>query len=129
MAPDQTLPSPFAEPITPAQILFSFRGRIPRKTWWTWGVLGLLVVAVLGTLLLGIVGVSEETAGAVVNLVILWPALAISVKRWHDRDKSGWWVLVNLIPVIGFLWVLVENGLLRGTPGSNRFGDDLTGEV
>jgi uncharacterized membrane protein YhaH (DUF805 family) len=126
--PEATPPS-LAEPMTPAQILFSLRGRIPRKTWWLWGVLALLVAAVGCTLLLGIAGVSAETAGLLVNLAVLWPAIATSVKRWHDRDKSGWWVLVNLIPVVGLIWVIVENGCLRGTVGPNRFGEDLTGRL
>ncbi|MDH5331954.1 MAG: DUF805 domain-containing protein, partial [Aquincola sp.] len=57
------------------------------------------------------------------NVLLLWPALALSVKRWHDRDKSGWWVLVALIPFIGWLWMLIENGVRRGTVGPNRYGD------
>ncbi len=60
----------------------------------------------------------------IVNLLLVWPALAVSVKRWHDRDKSGVWVLLNLVPVIGWIWALIDNGFLRGTKGPNRFGDD-----
>ena len=48
----------------------------------------------------------------------------VSVKRWHDRDRSGWWVLLNLLPVIGWLWALVDNGFVRGTRGPNRYGAD-----
>lgn len=59
---------------------------------------------------------------AIVGLLIIWPSLAIQVKRWHDRDKSGWWVLIGLIAVIGGIWVLVECGFLPGTAGTNRFG-------
>ena len=51
----------------------------------------------------------------------------IERKRWHDRDKSGWWALLNLIPVIGTLWILIECGFLRGTYGGNRFGPDPLG--
>lgn len=58
------------------------------------------------------------------SIAILWAGLAVSVKRWHDRDKSGWWILIGLIPVIGTIWVLVENGFLPGTAGPNRFGPD-----
>jgi uncharacterized membrane protein YhaH (DUF805 family) len=53
---------------------------------------------------------------------LLWPSMAIMVKRWHDRDKRGWWALVVFVPVIGWIWALIENGLLRGTAGANRFG-------
>ena len=57
------------------------------------------------------------------NLLLVWPAVVVSIKRWHDRGKSGWWVLVTLIPFVGWLWALIENGLLRGDAGANRFGD------
>jgi len=56
------------------------------------------------------------------GLVAIWMKLAVLVKRWHDRDKSGWWMLVGLIPVIGGLWILIECGFLEGTRGSNRYG-------
>jgi uncharacterized membrane protein YhaH (DUF805 family) len=58
----------------------------------------------------------------VVNLLLLWPALAVSIKRWHDRDHSGWWVLIALVPVVGWAWMLVANGFLAGTDGPNRYG-------
>ncbi len=58
----------------------------------------------------------------IVSLILLVPNLAIAIKRWHDRDKSGWWILIALIPIIGWIWALVETGFLAGTPGPNRFG-------
>lgn len=106
-----------------AWLLFSFDGRIGRKTWWLWGVAAMLGMGVLLSALLGIAGLSEQVINVVVNLGLLWPALALSAKRWHDRDKSAWWLLINLIPFVGWLWALVENGLLAGTPGANRFGE------
>jgi uncharacterized membrane protein YhaH (DUF805 family) len=114
---------PWLEERGPREIFFSFDGRIGRRTWWLYGVGAMLGLGVIGIALLRIAGFGETTAQGVVNLVLLWPALAVSVKRWHDRDKSGWWVLLNLVPVIGQLWVLVENGMLRGTRGRNRYGD------
>ncbi|MBV7329929.1 DUF805 domain-containing protein [Chloroflexi bacterium TSY] len=54
----------------------------------------------------------------------LWPNLAVSAKRWHDRDKSGWWSLIVLIPIIGVIWMLIEVGFLEGTNGPNRFGPE-----
>jgi uncharacterized membrane protein YhaH (DUF805 family) len=118
-----------AEPMTPAQILFSLQGRIPRRTWWLYGVLGLIGFSFVAGLLLGIAGVPEEVAGALPSLLILWPSIAVSAKRWHDRDKSAWWILINFVPIVGFVWALVENGFLRGTAGPNRFGADLTGRI
>ena len=59
-------------------------------------------------------------------LVALIPTVIVYIKRFHDRDKSGWWVLVTLIPIIGAIWILVELGFLKGTPGPNRFGPPVT---
>ncbi|MDH4289059.1 MAG: DUF805 domain-containing protein [Aquincola sp.] len=105
------------------QLLFSFDGRIGRRTWWLWGVAALLGLGLYATVLLRVAGLSAATTETTVNVLLLWPALALSVKRWHDRDKSGWWVLVALIPFIGWLWMLIENGVRRGTVGPNRYGD------
>jgi len=116
--------NPFAERMPPMQLFFGFRGRLSRRQFWLYGVLALLGLAVLGQGLLGIARVRAHTADLIVNLLLVWPALAVSVKRWHDRDKSGWWVLVNLVPVIGWIWALIDNGFRRGTAGPNRFGED-----
>jgi uncharacterized membrane protein YhaH (DUF805 family) len=51
-------------------------------------------------------------------------SLAVFAKRWHDRDKSGWWSLILLVPFIGSIWALVECGCLPGTEGPNRYGAD-----
>lgn len=118
-----------AEPMTPGQILFSPHGRIPRRTYWLYGVLGLLGFSFVTGALLGIAGVNEQVASGLPSLLILWPSIAVSAKRWHDRDKSAWWILINFIPLVGFIWALVENGFLRGTEGPNRFGADLTGKI
>jgi uncharacterized membrane protein YhaH (DUF805 family) len=115
---------PFAEAMPPWRMFFSLRGRVSRRDFWLFGVLALIGLAVLAHALLGIARVPPQTADLIVNLLLVWPALAVSVKRWHDRDKAGWWVLLNLLPVIGWLWALVDNGFLRGTTGPNRFGDD-----
>lgn len=120
--------SPFADPMSTAQILFAFSGRVPRRVFWLYGVLGPLLVSVIVEMLLGIVGVSDRRAEAFTTLLIAWPCTAVSVKRWHDRDHSGWWVLVYLLPLVGVVWTLVSNGLRRGTVGVNRFGADMAGE-
>jgi uncharacterized membrane protein YhaH (DUF805 family) len=109
------------EPMSPRQILWRFEGRIARRTWWLYAA-GLVGVGLVGTVLLRVVGFGAYASDALVNLALLWPALAVSVKRWHDRDKSAWWLLVNLLPLVGWLWALLENGMLRGTRGANRFG-------
>ena len=103
-------------------LFFGFDGRINRGKYWA-GVLTLAVIQAI------VAGVARDSAGtglaiwyALVVLVLIWPYLAIAVKRWHDRDKSGWWVLIALIPIIGWLWALIETGFLLGTDGPNQYG-------
>ncbi|VUD59154.1 Inner membrane protein YhaH [Thalassocella blandensis] len=110
--------------ITLKELLFSFKGRIGRKLYWL-SVLGLFVGMFVFILLLGLIGVSESIVGIltlIVYIPIIWISFAVQIKRWHDRDKSGWWVLITLVPVIGSLWALIENGFLAGDEGPNRFG-------
>ncbi|MGH7978886.1 MAG: DUF805 domain-containing protein [Limisphaerales bacterium] len=101
------------------KIYFRFSGRIPRSTYWLASIpIGLLaIVAQI---------YDEQDWSTVLTLVLIWPSLAIYAKRWHDRDKSGWWSLIILIPLIGTIWSLVECGFLRGTDGPNRFGASVT---
>lgn len=103
-------------------IFGSWRGRLSRRGFWVHGVLGLMGLGLLGHALLAIAGVPPARADRVMQLLLAYPALAVSAKRWHDRDRSSWWVLVALVPVIGWLVALVDNGFVRGTPGPNRFG-------
>ena len=111
------------ESMTLRQLLLQLDGRIARRTWWLWGVAMPLGMALYLTVLLRVAGLSPRITEVAVNLMLLWPVVAVSVKRWHDRGKSGWWLLVTLIPLVGWLWTLVENGLLRGDAGQNRFGN------
>lgn len=104
--------------------LFSVRGRINREPFW------LFMLALLSASLA--VGRLAEVLDAPVlpllfDLAMLWPAIAVSAKRWHDRDKSAWWMLIGLIPIVGNIWALVETGFLRGTSGPNRFGPPPAG--
>ena len=115
-------------------LLFGFSGRIGRGGWW----LAQLANIVVGLVCLGVVGafapdlhgpnpLANLPAGlvaAVLAFVALmtWINLASTVKRFHDRDKSGWWFLISFVPYIGGLWIIVECGCLAGTPGGNSYG-------
>ena len=71
--------------------------------------------------------VTHNPFAGLFGLIWLWTHLAVFVKRWHDRDKSGWMILLILIPIvniIGFFWTLIECGFLDGTIGPNKFGPD-----
>jgi uncharacterized membrane protein YhaH (DUF805 family) len=111
------------EPMSPWAMAFSLRGRVGRGAYWRWAVLAMMAGGLTGYALLTIAGMSRDRAETLVTALLLWPSVAVTVKRWHDRDHSGWWVLVNLVPVIGPLWTVYQCGLRRGTPGPNRFGD------
>jgi uncharacterized membrane protein YhaH (DUF805 family) len=120
-------------------LLFSFNGRINRAKFWL-GTVCLLVVyiilAVISSVTMSPMTVSpsgqmEGGGMGIVGIIVLiiyiamiWPSVALGVKRFHDRDKSGWWVLISLVPIIGGLWYLIECGFLEGTKGPNKFGPD-----
>jgi uncharacterized membrane protein YhaH (DUF805 family) len=59
------------------------------------------------------------------GLATLLPGLAVSVRRLHDTNRSGWWILLWFIPLIGII-VLIVWWVQQGTPGPNRFGPDLS---
>ncbi|MGQ7792053.1 DUF805 domain-containing protein [Faunimonas sp. B44] len=99
------------------QYLFlNFDGRIGRRDWW-FGAIVLLIASVLSGILFG-----DGLIGWLVSVLMIIPTLGIHVKRFHDRGKSGWWVLILIVPVVGLIWMIVDLGLLEGDPGPNRFG-------
>ena len=96
----------------------------------------LIAIAVLATNIVflvvdALIGTPSQTARGIAGLLcaiaLNLPAIILYAKRWHDRDKSGWWSLIVLIPGIGGIWMLIELGFLRGTAGPNRFGSDPNG--
>lgn len=121
---DQAPPWPDDDPQAPLRLFFDPRGRISRRGFWLYGVFALGGLSLLGRVLFDIARVPPEDSEPLLNLLLAWPLIAISAKRWHDRDKSGAWVLLALVPVVGWLWMLLDNGFCRGTPGPNRFGPD-----
>ncbi|MCH8899533.1 MAG: DUF805 domain-containing protein, partial [Acidobacteria bacterium] len=99
---------------------------INRAKFWS-GVGALIVTYIVIFVLFAIDSSALRALLGVAYLAMIWPSLAISIKRWHDRDKSGWWVLIGLVPVIGGIWALVETGFLAGTSGPNQYGLDPLG--
>ncbi|MCH8990959.1 MAG: DUF805 domain-containing protein [Acidobacteria bacterium] len=107
-------------------LLLRFDGRINRAKFWS-GVGALIVAYIVIFVLFAIDSSALRALLGVAYLAMIWPSLAISIKRWHDRDKSGWWVLIGLVPVIGGIWALVETGFLAGTSAPNQYGPDPLG--
>ena len=104
-----------------------FQGRSPRSEFWWFMLFNFLL-----NIVIGVVGVGSETLGNVLGLVVglalLVPNIAVSIRRLHDTDRTGWWILLYLIPVIGAI-VLIVFFVQRGTDGDNRFGPDPLGNV
>ncbi|MCP4330884.1 MAG: DUF805 domain-containing protein [Alphaproteobacteria bacterium] len=110
-------------------LFFSFTGRINRATYWTRAMPVLLAYGLLVNLVVLVevdaIG-SQGPVSTLLSLAGLWPNLAVAVKRLHDRDRSGWFVLIILIPFIGAIWLIIEVWLLKGTEGPNRFDEAPT---
>jgi uncharacterized membrane protein YhaH (DUF805 family) len=130
--------------LMPLRRYADFSGRSRRKEYWMFTLFILLVYAVLGTLIaMGGVFSSMGDPGATPQIGMLgWigigllgifalgifiPALAVIVRRLHDQDKSGWFILLQFIPYIGGIVLLVFM-CIDGTKGENRFGPDPKGE-
>jgi len=103
-----------------------FTGRARRSEYWWW-VLFTVLVGFAAAILDGVLGTTlgDNSAtgviGVIVNLALLLPTLAVAVRRLHDTDRSGWWLLIGLVPIVGAI-VLLVFFVLDSTPGTNRFG-------
>ena len=108
-------------------ILFSYKGRISPTTYRRAVAMRNLVFYI--SFAVAFFSIESRSFIAAVPFALLllplfYVGYPIRVKRWHDRDKSGWWVLIALIPIFGWCWTIVECSFLKGTEGSNRFGPD-----
>jgi uncharacterized membrane protein YhaH (DUF805 family) len=106
-------------------ILFSLTGRISRQQFWSYLIVTQILTAICYIpLYKGDFNDDTIILMLPVTLPIAWSYWAIGVKRCHDRNKSGFWVWLAAIPIIGTLWFIWELGLKEGTIGPNRFGED-----
>jgi uncharacterized membrane protein YhaH (DUF805 family) len=130
-------------------LMFGFQGRINRAKYWLATVIyGVFVVALIGAAFIFHFSGLFLAVFAIVCIVLFISGIAIGVKRLHDRDKSGWWLLLfyavpalfdamdrvlsphlifNLVSIAITIWLIVELGFLRGTPGPNPYGPDPLG--
>jgi uncharacterized membrane protein YhaH (DUF805 family) len=133
-------------------LLFSFKGRINRAKYWLMTLLYTLLFFVVSAAIWTSFSTVLVILGAVIIIAMVWSGCAVATKRLHDRDKSGWWLLFfyvvpailtgthnalvrtgeesaillaavcALISGVISLWMLIELGFLRGTPGPNGYG-------
>jgi len=101
-----------------------FEGRINRQRFWI-GFGTLLAVNIIMQMLIGEQGLVQF----IIAILLQIAGIAVCVKRCHDRDKTGWWCLLLLIPVVGIVWAIIDLGILEGTQGPNRYGADPLGET
>lgn len=109
----------------------SFDGRINREPFWA-GVLVLIVVNVVLSFVgafLGMIFGPLSYLATIASLVMIYPAVALYAKRWHDQSKSGWWTLVVLIPLLGAIYMIYMLGIKEGEPDANQYGPNPLGAV
>jgi uncharacterized membrane protein YhaH (DUF805 family) len=102
-----------------------FAGRARRKEFWFFLLVNTLIALALAIVDV-LTGTFDEDVGlgllsGLYAVAMIVPSIAVTVRRLHDTDRSGWWYLLVFLPVIGGLVILVFM-LIDGTPGSNRFG-------
>ena len=103
---------------------FSVRGR--RTEYWMFTLVNAVIIVILS-----VIGVIPHLGFFLIlaylyELAIVLPSLAVTVRRLHDTSKSGWWILIGLIPIVGGIVLLVFT-VLPGDRGPNQYGDDPKG--
>ena len=98
----------------------NFRDRACRSEYWYW-----TLFTIIASIAAGIIDLTLNTqfVTALFSLVTIIPTLAIAIRRLHDLDRTGWWILLGFIPLIGWIILLIWY-IDKGTDGPNRFGPD-----
>jgi uncharacterized membrane protein YhaH (DUF805 family) len=117
------------------QKVFGFEGRLRRRDYWLIFLAKFAVSIVVAVVVIAITGDTGENGSGPLQITeyammipSFWISIAISLKRCHDRDKGGGWVAFFwLVPVVGWIWGLVELGFLDGTQGRNSYGKSPKG--
>lgn len=104
---------------------FGFDGRARRKEYWFF-VLFNIIISIILTIIDKMTGTFNAEAGmgllsGIYTLAVIIPSIAVGVRRLHDTDRSGWWLLIVLVPIIGAI-VLIVFMVLDSTPGRNQYG-------
>ena len=109
----------------------TFSGRARRSEYWYFVLFNIIfaIAAIILDILLGLAwqGVGYGPIYGLYLLATIIPSIAVAVRRLHDVGKSGWFLLIALIPIIGAIWLLVLY-CKEGDKGSNDYGADPKGE-
>jgi len=119
--------------LMPLRRYADFSGRSRRKEYWMFTLLIILIeVVMIGWILAAAAGAQGQMTAMVtlpfvllmiVGLALVIPSLAVTVRRLHDLDKSGWYYFIAFVPLVGAIVLLVFM-CTDGTPGPNRYGED-----
>ncbi|MCC2547391.1 DUF805 domain-containing protein [Hymenobacter sp. BT175] len=105
----------------------NFNGRARRKEYWMFTLFNIvfsIAVAIADQVLnLGSESFGYGILSIIYSLAMIIPGLAVAVRRLHDVNKSGWFLFIALIPIIGGIWLLILF-CTEGTHGSNQYGED-----
>ena len=104
-----------------------FSGRARRKEYWMFTLISVIISIVLG-IVDRLIGTdfnngSNGVLSSVYSLAVLLPSLAVGVRRLHDTNRSGWWILIGLIPCVGWI-ILIVFFATEGVAGPNQYGED-----
>jgi uncharacterized membrane protein YhaH (DUF805 family) len=103
-----------------------FSGRARRREFWMFTLVNILVSIVLG-IVDAVIGTDYRSGygilGTVYALAVLIPSLAVAVRRLHDTGRTGWWILIGLLPCVGFIVLLVFY-VQEGQRSTNEYGPD-----
>ncbi len=107
-----------------------FDGRARRKEYWFFALFNLIAMIIL-SMVDATIGTYDMESGfgvlsTIYGLAVLLPSIGVGIRRLHDTDRSGWWLLIAFVPLIGGI-VLLIFAVLDSTPGDNRFGPNPKG--
>jgi uncharacterized membrane protein YhaH (DUF805 family) len=103
----------------------NFSDRSARSAYWFW-ILFVLIADIVAIAIDAAIG--KQIVSSLFGLAVLLPGLAVTVRRLHDLDRTGWWIFLGLIPLVGAIILLIWF-CSKGTDGPNRFGPDPLGGV
>jgi uncharacterized membrane protein YhaH (DUF805 family) len=106
-----------------------FDGRSGRPEFWWYQLFNLIVYIVVVAIVSVVAGFSTgQLAADLYSLAVLLPGLGVGIRRLHDINRSGWWLVLGIIPIVGAI-VLIVFAATAGTPGPNRYGAPPSGNL
>jgi uncharacterized membrane protein YhaH (DUF805 family) len=100
-----------------------FTGRARRSEYWWFALFG-LIVSIVADLIDAMLGTMSDSNvgvfGAIVGLALLLPSIAVAIRRLHDTSRTGWWILIGLIPIVG--WIILIVFYVQDSHPDNKYG-------